>query len=155
MRRLHYVLYPPLRLFGAGRRALGTALGLVLGAPRLFCRQSAGLRLGRGVRGDGEIAQEKRMHTSSPARHLPSPSAGLARSLLLAGRWRRLALASAAACPVLLPAAVAAYTAAGDRIFPATLLLPQAAPTDALYVTPSSQPAPGGTATDFTASLDN
>jgi len=94
------------------------------------------------------------MHTSSPARHLPSPSAGLARSLLLAGRWRRLALASAAACPVLLPAAVAAYTAAGDRIFPATILLPQAAPTDALYVTPSSQPVSGGNATNLTVTLD-
>ena len=94
------------------------------------------------------------MHTSSPARHLPSPSAGLARSLLRAGRWRRLALASAAACPVLLPAAVAAYTAAGDRIFPATILLPQAAPTDALYVTPSSQPVSGGNATNLTVTLD-
>jgi hypothetical protein len=94
------------------------------------------------------------MHTSSPARHLPSPPAGIARSLLLAGCRSRLALAFAAAGPVLLPATVAAYTAAGDRIFPATILLPQAAPTDALYVTPSTQPVSGGNATNLTVTLD-
>jgi hypothetical protein len=94
------------------------------------------------------------MHISSAARHIPLLPAGIARVLLLAWRWRRLALASAAACPVLLPATVAAYTAAGDRIFPATILLPQAAPTDALYVTPSSQPVSGGNATNLTVTLD-
>ena len=94
------------------------------------------------------------MHTSPPARHLPSPSADIVRSLLLGGRWRRLVLASAAVCPVLLPATVAAYTAAGDRIFPATILLPQAAPTDALYVTPSTQPVSGGNATNLTVTQD-
>ena len=94
------------------------------------------------------------MHISSAARHKPFLPAGIARVLLLSRCWRRLALASAAACPVLLPAAVAAYTAAGDRIFPATILLPQAAPTDALYVTPSSQPVSGGNATNLTVTLD-
>ena len=94
------------------------------------------------------------MHISSAARHIPLLPAGIARTLRLAGRWRRLALASAATCPVLLPATVAAYTAAGDRIFPATILLPQAAPTDALYVTPSTQPVSGGNATNLTVTLD-
>ncbi len=94
------------------------------------------------------------MHISSAARHKPFLPAGIARVLLLSRSWRRLALASAAACPVLLPATVAAYTAAGDRIFPATILLPQAAPTDALYVTPSTQPVSGGNATNLTVTLD-
>jgi len=94
------------------------------------------------------------MHISSAARHKPFLPAGIARLLLLSRCWRRLALASAAACPVLLPAPVAAYTAAGDRIFPATILLPQAAPTDALYVTPSTQPVSGGNATNLTVTLD-
>jgi hypothetical protein len=94
------------------------------------------------------------MPISSAARHIPFLPAGIARVLLLSRCWRRLALASAAACPVLLPATVAAYTAAGDRIFPATILLPQAAPTDALYVTPSTQPVSGGNATNLTVTLD-
>jgi hypothetical protein len=94
------------------------------------------------------------MHISSAARHKPFLPAGIARVLLLSRCWRRLALASAAVCPVLLPATVAAYTAAGDRIFPATILLPQAAPTDALYVTPSTQPVSGGNATNLTVTLD-
>lgn len=66
----------------------------------------------------------------------------------------RTALAFAAAFLALLPAAAAAYTAVGDRIFPATILLPQAAPGDALYVTPSTRPVPGGNATNLTATLD-
>ena len=94
------------------------------------------------------------MHISSAARHKPFPPAGIAGVLLLSRCWRRLALAAAATCPVVLPATVAAYTAAGDRIFPATILLPQAAPTDALYVTPSSQPVSGGNATNLTVTLD-
>ncbi len=36
-----------------------------------------------------------------------------------------------------------AYTAAGDRLFPATVLLPQIAPTDELYVTGATVPAEG------------
>ena len=66
----------------------------------------------------------------------------------------RTALAFAAAFLALLPAAAAAYTAVGDRIFPATILLPQAAPGDALYVTPSTRPVPGGNFTNLTATLD-
>jgi hypothetical protein len=61
----------------------------------------------------------------------------------------RIALAVAAASSLRLPATAAAYTAVGDRIFPATILLPQAAPGDTLYVTPSTVPVPGGDATDF------
>jgi hypothetical protein len=64
------------------------------------------------------------------------------------------ALAFAAASSLLVPAAAAAYTAVGDRIFPATILLPQAAPGDALYVTPSTRPVPGGDFTNLTATLD-
>src|SRR6516164_6558798 len=66
----------------------------------------------------------------------------------------RTALAFAAASSLLLPAAAAAYTAVGDRIFPATVLLPQAAPGDAVYVTPSTRPVPGGDFTNLTATLD-
>ena len=66
----------------------------------------------------------------------------------------RTAFAFAAAFLVLLPATAAAYTAVGDRVFPATILLPQAAPGDALYVTPSTLPVPGGNATNLTATLD-
>lgn len=49
-------------------------------------------------------------------------------------------------------ASALAYTAAGDRTFPATILLPQAAPADEFYVTPESVPVIGGEATrlDFT-----
>ncbi len=66
----------------------------------------------------------------------------------------RTAFAFAAAFLVLLPVAAAAYTAVGDRVFPATILLPQAAPGDDLYVTPSTLPVPGGNATNLTATLD-
>src|SRR5262245_45389568 len=64
------------------------------------------------------------------------------------------ALAFAAICALLMPATAIAYTAVGDRVFPATVLLPQAAPGDALYVTPSTRPVPGGDFTNLTATLD-
>jgi hypothetical protein len=64
------------------------------------------------------------------------------------------AIAFAAACALLVPAAAVGYTAVGDRVFPATVLLPQAAPGDALYVTPSTRPVPGGDFTNLTATLD-
>jgi hypothetical protein len=66
----------------------------------------------------------------------------------------RTAFPFVAAFLALLPATAAAYTAAGDRVFPATILLPQAAPGDDLYVTPSTLPVPGGNATNLTATLD-
>ena len=40
----------------------------------------------------------------------------------------------------LTPAAANAYTAAGDRNFPATLILPQVGPADAFWATVSTQP---------------
>lgn len=43
-----------------------------------------------------------------------------------------------------------AYTTAGDRTFPATLLLPQSAPADQFYVTPVSLPIVKGQATTAT-----
>ena len=92
------------------------------------------------------------MHISSAARHLRFLPA--VRVSLLPRCWRQVALASAAIGPMLLPATVAAYTAVGDRVFPATLLLPQAAPGDTLYVTPSSVPVSGGNATNLTVTLD-
>ncbi|HUB97050.1 MAG TPA: hypothetical protein VL993_14095 [Stellaceae bacterium] len=39
-----------------------------------------------------------------------------------------------------LPSLSEAYTAAGDRIFPATIVLPQVAPSDDAYLTTSTQP---------------
>ncbi len=45
-----------------------------------------------------------------------------------------------------------AYTAAGDRTFPATILIPQIAPTDEFYLTTSAtHPAPGRDLTNFTS----
>jgi hypothetical protein len=67
-------------------------------------------------------------------------------------RWAGLAFG--VACPILLPAIAAAYTAVGDRLFPATILLPQAAPTDAVYVTTSARPVSGGEATNLTGTFD-
>jgi len=59
------------------------------------------------------------------------------------GRRRGLAaaLASLATAGALAgPGEAAAYTAAGDRSFPATIVLPQIAPSDEIYLTPSTQP---------------
>jgi hypothetical protein len=57
--------------------------------------------------------------------------------------------AAAAALVATWPAAALAYTDAGDRLFPATILLPQIGPSDDLYITPSTTAlyGPGG-ATD-------
>ncbi len=44
--------------------------------------------------------------------------------------------AAAAALVAFSAAPALAYTAAGDRVFPATILLPQNAPSDDFYVTP-------------------
>jgi hypothetical protein len=52
-------------------------------------------------------------------------------------------------------ASALAYTAAGDRSFPATILLPQIAPSDEFYATATRQPMEGGArATSFTAVYD-
>ena len=79
---------------------------------------------------------------------------GNMRAFLLLERRCWLALVFSVACPLLLQAPAAAYTAAGDRVFPATILLPQPAPTDALYTTPSYAPVSGGNVTNVTATLD-
>jgi hypothetical protein len=48
-----------------------------------------------------------------------------------------------------------AYTTAGDRSFPATILLPQIAPSDEFYATALTQPGSGGAReTNFTAVYD-
>jgi len=47
-----------------------------------------------------------------------------------------------------------AYTAAGDREFPATILLPQIGPADELYVTGQSQPVAGGRVSGLYTTFD-
>lgn len=93
-------------------------------------------------------------YISSASRRNAIRLVGTVGALLLPERWRWAALAFATTCPALLPAAVEAYTAADDRVFPATVLLPQPAPTDAIYSTPSTRPVPGGDATNLTVTLD-
>jgi hypothetical protein len=58
---------------------------------------------------------------------------------------------------LLAPAAIGpahAYTAAGDREFAATILLPQIGPADELYVTGLSQPVAGGRGSDLSVTYD-
>jgi hypothetical protein len=62
---------------------------------------------------------------------------------------RRRLPALAGALLAFWPHLAAAYTAAGDRNFPATILLPQAAPSDEFYIPFSTQPVAGGRATDL------
>jgi hypothetical protein len=50
---------------------------------------------------------------------------------------------------MLTPIMATAYTAAGDRNFPATLILPQIAPTDALWLPVSYQPMANANQTQF------
>jgi hypothetical protein len=50
----------------------------------------------------------------------------------------------------LTPSAGIAYTSAGDRNFPATLVLPQVAPSDAFWITPQTLPMTGGRQTQLT-----
>src|SRR5260370_29656140 len=63
-------------------------------------------------------------------------------------RRRAGALGVAAALLAASPHFASAYVAAGDRTFPAMILLPQVAPADQLYVTPTTQPMSGGRSTD-------
>jgi hypothetical protein len=65
----------------------------------------------------------------------------------------RCAAATATALLAAWPGMAAAYTAAGDRNFPATMLLPQAAPADEVYVTPSTIPVEGGRASNLDATF--
>jgi hypothetical protein len=63
-------------------------------------------------------------------------------------RYRAGAPALAAAVLASWSHLASAYTAAGDRTFPATIVLPQVAPADQLYMTPQTQPVSGGRSTD-------
>jgi hypothetical protein len=63
-------------------------------------------------------------------------------------RCRTGALAIAAALLISSPHFASAYVAAGDRTFPAMILLPQVAPADQIYVTPATQPGSEGRSTD-------
>jgi hypothetical protein len=47
------------------------------------------------------------------------------------------------------PHLASAYEAAGDRTFPAMILLPQVAPADQIYFTPTTQPTSEGQSTDL------
>lgn len=47
------------------------------------------------------------------------------------------------------PRLASAYEAAGDRTFPAMILLPQVAPADQIYLTPTTQPTSAGQSTDL------
>ena len=47
------------------------------------------------------------------------------------------------------PHLASAYTSAGDRTFPAMILLPQVAPADQIYLTPTTQPVAEGRSTDL------
>lgn len=58
-------------------------------------------------------------------------------------RWRTWLVVGALCGGAVAPSALA-YTAVGDRTFPATLLLPQGAPSDEVYVTLYTLPQPGG-----------
>jgi hypothetical protein len=62
----------------------------------------------------------------------------------------RLVAAALLVIADLAPEAARAYTAAGDRIFVGTLILPQIAPTDAFWSTLSTQPMPQGESTLLT-----
>ena len=64
-------------------------------------------------------------------------------------RHRVAASAFAAVLFASWPHLASAYTAAGDRTFPAMILLPQVAPADQLYLTPATQPETDGRATDL------
>ena len=62
--------------------------------------------------------------------------------------------ASIGALLMLWPQPAAAYTAAGDRRFPATILLPAAAPTDEFYIPFAYQPVAGGHASNLNLIFD-
>jgi hypothetical protein len=67
------------------------------------------------------------------------------------GAFRHMFGATVAAVAALAPADLShAYTAAGDRLFPATIILPQIAPSDEAYLTTATQPVSGGRQTSLT-----
>jgi hypothetical protein len=64
-------------------------------------------------------------------------------------RCRRGWPAFAVVLLALWPQPLSAYTAAGDRTFPAMILLPQVAPADQFYVTPATVPVSDGRSSDL------
>ena len=64
------------------------------------------------------------------------------------GRRRAATLVLAASLLASSPHLAYAYVAAGDRVFPAMILLPQVAPADQIYTTPTTKPVSGGRLTD-------
>jgi hypothetical protein len=71
---------------------------------------------------------------------------------MTAPAFRRCCRAGTTVAAVLLASPLqhaAAYTSAGDRTFPAMILLPQIAPADQIYLTPTTQPTSQGQSTDL------
>lgn len=88
----------------------------------------------RPPRGDGRHSQETNLPRNPP--ELSARRCGISAVLSLAVS--------------VLTSTAHAYTDAGDRIFPANLILPQVASTDAVWITPSAQPFEGVAAMDPT-----
>jgi hypothetical protein len=65
------------------------------------------------------------------------------------GHYWGVSVAFALSIASLAPATGNAYTAAGDRNFPANLVIPQIAPMDAFWGSASTQPVAGGDQTQF------
>jgi hypothetical protein len=71
-------------------------------------------------------------------------------AMVRAARRRAPAALATALCALLVARSAGAYTAAGDRIFPSTLVLPQFAPGEELYIWGETQPqTPSGTGTPW------
>ena len=68
-------------------------------------------------------------------------------------RWP-LGCTTAALAIVYFSSLADAYTSAGDRTFPATILVPEAAPVDDLFLTTASQPLPDGRQTSINGVFD-
>jgi hypothetical protein len=98
----------------------------------------------RGFRGDVEIELASR-------RAALFGRGAIAPGVVLQG----LAAVLLALASLSTPQAARAYPAAGDRIFPATLLNPQIAPSDELYITPSYQPIDSGSVAGASDHLTN
>jgi hypothetical protein len=83
-----------------------------------------------------------------PVRH-----GGVWRGGVRRGGVRRGGMIATLAIAGLAPGAAHAYTAAGDRTFAATLVLPQIAPIDGFWGTPSTLPTTNGRTTEFTGTF--
>src|SRR5271169_293655 len=105
----------------------------------------AAIVLGRHLRQDLEIGNAgspwtaRRIARERPTRVMKAAAPGRRRAGTLV-----LAVSVLASSPHL----ASAYEAAGDRVFPALILLPQVAPADQIYLTPTTQPMSEGRSTD-------